>query len=212
MKLTCKDPDLLVLERPSGRRMILALDLGTTTGAAIAWVQTGRPVDPASLSPVLGLWDLSAGPYDSGSLRFVRLRQFLHVCRPDLVVVEDVKYVPPETPNRVNARAIVARAATACEWFGALKATVCTWCHENEVPCGSFPIGTIKKRATGKGNSGKAEVIKAANELWSLDLDPETYESTGVDNLCDAGFLCLLAAENYAAGMSPSDSASDQAT
>ena len=40
-------------------------------------------------------------------------------------------------------------------------ATLTAWCEANEVPYEGVPVGTIKKHATGKGNAGKEEVVKA---------------------------------------------------
>lgn len=189
------------LVRPEKTNLVLGLDLGTSCGYAFTYMKEGQRVDPAALEIALGQFDLSAGPYDSGAIRFVRLRQFLEVLQPDLVAYENVKYTPPEKPTRFNANAIVARAATPIEWFGALKATVSTWCEENKVPCCSFPIGTIKKRATGKGNANKSDIIAACNELFGSDMDAEDYASAGYDNIADAAFVCLLALEQYSGGL-----------
>ena len=189
------------IRRPVKTNLVLGLDLGTNCGYAFAHMADGQRVDPAKIEMSLGQWDLSAGPFDSGAIRFVRLRQFLTLLDPDLVLFEDVKYTPPEKPNRFNANAIVARAAKPIEFFGALKATVATWCEENGVPCSSFPIGTIKKRATGKGNANKGDIIKACNELFGSDMDAKDYETAGYDNIADAAFVCLLGLESYARGM-----------
>lgn len=180
-------------------RLILGIDLGTNCGYAFHYY---KPGDKPMVRPEhMGQWDLSAGQYDSGAIRFVRLRQFLEFTQPDLVAFEDVKYTSPVMKGKFNTTAIVARAATAGELFGAFKATVCTWCEERGVPCTSFPISHIKKRATMKGNSNKEEVIKACNELFGAGLDPDTYEQTGADNVADAAFVCLMAQEGYGQGL-----------
>lgn len=199
------DPELLAVSLkapPPGTSLVVGLDLGTSCGVSFAYHRLGTPVDISTLVMHMGQWDLSAGPYDSGAIRFVRLRQFLSVMKPQLVVYELVKYTPPETVTRFNANAIVARAATPMEWFGALKATVATWCEEHKVPCTGFPIGTIKKRATGKGNASKSDMIKACNKLFGSDMDSEDYESAGYDNVADSAFVCLLGLEMYANGLS----------
>lgn len=198
-----RDPWLFAerLKRPAKSNLVLGLDLGTNCGYAFTYMQDGQRVDPEKLAMHLGQFDLSAGPYDSGAIRFVRLRQFLSLMEPDLIAFEDVKYTPAEKPNRFNAGAIVARAATACEWFGALKATVATWAEENGVPVTSFPIGTIKKRATGKGNANKGDMIRACNALFGSDMDSEEYENAGYDNIADAAFVCLLTLEQYSTGL-----------
>jgi Holliday junction resolvasome RuvABC endonuclease subunit len=181
---------------------VLGLDLGTNCGYSYSYVTEGQLIIPEKLDMHIGQWDLSAGPYDSGALRFVRLRQFLSVLKPDVVAFEDVRYTPSEKLTKFNMHSIIARAATSCEFFGALKATVCTWAQENGVPCGSFPIGTIKRRATGKGNANKSDMIVACNELFRTEFDSENYESAGFDNAADSAFVCLLALEHYSKGLS----------
>lgn len=182
--------------------VVLGLDLGTNCGYTYCHVNEGDLIVPEKLNMCIGQWDLSAGPYDSGALRFVRLRQFLSVLKPDFLAFEDVRYTPSEKLTKFNMHSIIARAATSCEFFGALKATVCTWAEENGVPCGSFPIGTIKRRATGKGNANKSDMIRSCNELFRTEFDPENYETAGFDNAADSAFVCLLALEHYAKGLS----------
>lgn len=189
--------------RPSGGALALGLDLGTSCGYAYTFLRPGRPVVVPGHRFHLGQWDLSAGPFDSGALRFVRLRQFLSVLAPDAVFFEDVRFTPAQTVTKFNAGALLARAAASCEFFGALKATVATWCEEAGVPCGCFPIQVIKKRLTNKGNANKTDMIRAANELFDADLDPDGYETSGADNVADAAGVCLLGVEQYGHGMVP---------
>jgi crossover junction endodeoxyribonuclease RuvC len=184
-----------------GLKLALCLDLGSSCGYAFSYFQPGRPYELGKYTVGLGQWDLSAGNYDSGAIRFVRLRQFLAVVRPDLVIFEEVRYTPAETPNRINIHAIVARSALPTEWFGALKATVGTWCEEHNIPCQGVPIQHIKKRATGKGNANKEQVIVACNETFGAGLDVEGYENSGADNIADASFALLIGVESYAAGI-----------
>lgn len=201
-----RDPEQFVRAVPTkfaGEVRVLGLDLGTTCGAVYAHHRPDGPADPAAVgrAMVFGQWNLSAGPFDSGALRFVRLRQFLHVLDPDAVFFEDVRYTPAEKVTRYNAAQIVARAATSCELFGAFKATVAAWCEAAGVPCGSFPIGEIKKRATTRGNANKEQVIAAANAAFGCALDPDGYEATGVDNVADAAWVCLMGIEQYGRGL-----------
>jgi hypothetical protein len=182
-------------------RLALGLDLGTTTGYAYTYFVPGEPYEIGMHTTAFGQWDLSAGPYDSGAIRFVRLRQFLAVVRPDIVFYEDVKYTPAESPNLINLHAIIARAARPMEFIGALKETVGSWCESHDIPCEGVPIGAIKKRATGHGNANKEAVIDACNEAFKADLDPESYEASGADNVADACFCLLLGIESYSMGV-----------
>lgn len=200
-----RDPALLADGIPAptpGLRLALGLDLGTSTGMAAGYFRPGEPFVVGRHPIVLGQLDLSAGSYDSGAIRFVRLRQYLSVLAPAIVFYERVRYVPEASLTRFNVSAIMARAATACEWFGALMACVSTWSEENRVPCVGLPIQHLKKRATGRGNCNKADMVKACNETFGVAFDPETYEQTGVDNTADAAFCLLTGLEQYALGVS----------
>jgi len=185
------------------KRLVLGIDLGTNCGISFSLYQPGDPVSPSLIQARhMGQWDLSAGPYDSGAIRFLRLRHFLSAVRPDLVFYEDVKFDPPGI-NKMNAGAVLARTATSSEFLGALKATVATWCEEHDVPCSGFKIGTIKKRATGRGNANKEQMIEACNKMFGSSFETEGYETTGVDNIADSAFVCLLGLEQYADGLPP---------
>lgn len=186
-----------------GSKTVLGLDLGTNCGYSYCFINDRLRPSPGSneVQIYAGQLDLSAGPYDSGAIRFLRLRHFLSAIKPDLIAYEDVRYTPPGGKGFVSAGALLARAAPACEWFGALKATVSTWAEENGIPCTGVPIGSIKKRATGKGNANKSDIIKACNEEFKFDFDPEGYESTGADNIADSVFVCALIVETYGLGL-----------
>ena len=200
------DPTALAEEvercrRSSPNKLLLGLDLGSNCGYGWAYHRPGTPLTAADILPhQLGQLDLSAGSYDSGAIRFVRLRHFLAAFRPDAVFYEHVRFTPPKL-TKVNQHAILARTATASEFLGALKATVCTWCEEYGVPCTGFSIQTIKKRATGKGNASKEDVIRACNETFGTTFELEGYENSGVDNIADASFCCLLGLEQYGHGL-----------
>lgn len=198
------DPSVFASILPEKRRkhLVLGIDLGTNCGYTFALHRPGMPVLPALIEPKhMGQWDLSAGPYDSGAIRFVRMRQFLEITKPDLVVYEDVKFVGTTMPGKPSQTLIIARAAKPLEFLGAMKATLATWCEEQGIPCTGFPIGTIKRRATGKGVVNKEGMIAACNEMFSSDLEIEGYETTGVDNIADSAFVCLLGLEQYADGL-----------
>ncbi len=183
-------------------KRIVGLDLGTNCGIAFCDIIPGQPVRKPTI--VGGIWDLSLGPYDSGPLRHIRLKQFLAVTKPSLVMYEEVKYDPPA--DLINNRemgpgAIVARVSTAAEFLGGLKTTVATWCEENNIPCHGLAIAQIKKFATGKGNSGKQAMITACNGLYGTSLNPEDYERSGDDNIADAIFVCAMGLQEYSEGL-----------
>ena len=183
-------------------KRIVGLDLASKTGVAFVDIVPGPPVNGAKL--VLGQWDLSLGEFDSGPLRHIRLKQFLTIMEPGLVMFEDVKFtgaVMPTDQKKFTLGAMVARAVTGAQFIHGLKVTVTTWCEERDIPTGGLPIGTIKKFATGKGNASKVEMVKACNEQFGTDFDPETYEQTGVDNMADAAFCCAMGVQLYSEGL-----------
>lgn len=182
-------------------KLVLALDLGRSTGFSFTWVIPGVPFNPARNIIGIGQLDLSLGPYDSGPTALLRLNDFLAKTHPDLVFVEDVKYTPPEGMQRLPIAAVMARAALSCEFFGALKAVVCCWCERQHVPCECLPIGTLKKRATGKGNANKEQMIAAVNTMLGDVLDATGYESTGADNCADAFWAMVVGIEQYQQGL-----------
>jgi Holliday junction resolvasome RuvABC endonuclease subunit len=182
--------------RPEGTMTVLGLDLGTSCGYSYCFLTKGS----SERRMHAGQLDLSAGPYDSGAIRFIRLRHFLAAIKPDLVAFEDVRYTPPNTGFQ-SVGALLARAAPACEWFGALKATAATWCEAQGIPITGIPIGTIKKRATGKGNANKSDIIAACNKEFGFNFEVEGYESTGVDNIADAVYVCSVLIEQYGSGL-----------
>lgn len=193
------DPQTFELEKPlNGRNVVLGLDLGTNCGYCFGYYDNDK--GPIILPYHMGQWDLSAGSYDSGAIRFLRLRQFLIAVQPSAVFYENVKFTPAEAITRYSAARVLARTATSSELIGAFRATVVTLCEELNIPCTGFAVKEIKKRATGKGNANKEDMIKACNELFKTDFDPETYEQTGVDNIADAAFVCLLGLEIYGKG------------
>ncbi len=197
------DPFLAAARVPKlkDKVLVLGLDLGTSCGYSFSYHHPGDVVDPPQLAIISGQLDLSAGPYDSGAIRFVRLRQFLTAAKPDLIAYEMVRNTPADKITRYNAASLLARATTSAQLFGAFQSHVASWAEEAGVPCTSFPIGTIKRRATGKGNASKEMMIGAANETFGLDLEAEGYETTGADNVADAAFVCLLALEHYGSGL-----------
>lgn len=181
-------------------KIILGLDLGTNCGYCFGLVYKEKE-EVVILPEYMGQWDLSAGPYDSGAIRFVRLRRFLNEVKPDLVAYEDVKFTPSEALTRFSAARVLARASTSAELIGAFRATVVTWCEEKDIPCTGIPIGTIKKRATGKGNASKELIIEACNKEFKTDFDIKDYATTGADNVSDAAWIVKVASEQYSSGI-----------
>lgn len=198
-----RDPEAIAarIQKTKGKALVLGLDLGTSTGWTATWYKPGDPVVPAELQLTVGQVDLSAGPYESGAVRFLRLRHFLSAVKPDLIVYEHVRNTPAGAITKYNGAALLARAMTSAQLFGAFQGVLTGWAEEFDVPCTGVSIGQIKKRATGKGNAGKELVISAANKTFGLDLDPEGFENSGVDNVADSAWIVVLALEQYGLGL-----------
>lgn len=142
---------------------LLALDLGTTTGFALA---TGGAITS-------GTWKHKGNNrYEGGGMRYLRFRSNLaeiHVKFPITAIwFEEVR----------------RHAGTdAAHVYGGMLATLTAWCEENDIPYEGVPVGSIKKFATGKGNADKAAMIAAAIALGYAPTD---------DNEADALHLLLM--------------------
>jgi Holliday junction resolvasome RuvABC endonuclease subunit len=182
------------------RRRVVGIDLGTNCG--VAWADIAPEESPCKAVMTAGQLDLSLGPYDSGPLRFIRLKQFLSVLAPDFVAFEDVKFTPDiKGFGGKRIAMIVARVATSSELLGGFKVVLTTWAEENGIPAEAFPIGKIKKHATGKGNANKVDMIKAANTKFDIKLGHLGYEQSGADNIADAMHICDMAIVAYRKGL-----------
>ena len=121
---------------------ILALDLGTTTGWALASPGAHRTSGTQIFKP---------GRFEGGGMRYLRFKRWLtemKQCADPLgwVVFEEVR----------------RHASTdAAHVYGGFLATLTAWCEHHQIPYQGVPVGTIKKHATGRGNAGKPEMVGA---------------------------------------------------
>ena len=119
---------------------VLALDQATKTGWA---------TDTAS-----GVWDLKPNRGESEGMRVVRFKAKVK----EIIEIEGIELVAYERPaGRFKASIMVSS-----EMVGVLK----DLCIEKGVKLACYSAPEIKKHATGKGNSGKPAMIKAAKEKW----------------------------------------------
>ena len=125
-------------------RSILALDLGRTTGWALA-LPEGRIYS--------GTEEFRPGRFESSGMALLRFRSWLSVMHQQGSGLAACVFEEVRRHNGTTA------AHTYGEFLGQLKA----WADEdhNNVPYLGVPVGTIKKFATGKGNAGKDEMIEA---------------------------------------------------
>lgn len=145
------------------RAVILAVDLGTTTGFCVG----SDPV--ASPSTVSGTVSFKPGRYEGGGMRFVRFKRWLDEVHASYAFTE------------VYFEEVRRHAGTdAAHVYGGLMAHLTAWCEDRAIPYEGVPVGTIKKHWTGKGNASKGDMILASRRRI---LDPED------DNEADAQAL-----------------------
>lgn len=144
------------------RLRVAAFDLGTSCGYAYDLTGTVHS----------GVLNLRGGRYEGGGMRYLRFRQFLQTFYQraggiDLIVFEEVRR---------------HKGVDAAHVHGGLLAELTAFCEERSVPYEGVPVATIKKYATGKGNSNKAGVI---NAVRMMGFEPKD------DNEADALALLL---------------------
>jgi crossover junction endodeoxyribonuclease RuvC len=150
--------------------VVLALDLGTTTGWALR--STGGPI-------AHGWMSLKGGRYEGGGMRYLRFSRWLHEI-----------YGTAGDINAVYFEEVRRHASTdAAHVYGGLMATLTAWCESRNIPYQGVPVGTIKKHATGKGNAGKDDMLAAMQALGHPVTD---------DNEADALALLHWALEHEA--------------
>lgn len=161
---------LSMQSRLPARSVVLALDLGTTTGWAL------RSRHGVTLS---GTRWFRPSRFEGGGMRYLRFTTWLddllkHSGAFDRVYFEEVR----------------AHAGTdAAHVYGGFLATLTSWCESQEIAYEGVPVATIKKHATGKGNANKDAMIAAMrarghspeddNEADALALLHWALECTG---------------------------------
>lgn len=145
--------------------LILGIDPGTKCGWAL--LRDGERV-------ASGVWDLKSKRHEGGGMRFLRARTYMSEA---LQGVDAVAYEE------------VARHAgtAAAHVYGGLVAVLQAECEQAGIPYRGIPVGTVKKRATGKGNAGKPAMVAAAVEQWGAVAD---------DNEADALWIAMVLTED----------------
>jgi hypothetical protein len=146
---------------------ILALDLGTTTGYAIA-AATGAIVS--------GTVSFRPSRYDGGGVRYLRFRAWLDGVATDAGGIGVIHYEEIRRHLGTDAAHI----------FGGLFATLTAWCEQHGIAYQGVPVGTIKRFIAGKGNADKGAVIAAIRARGFAPAD---------DNEADALAILLWAIE-----------------
>jgi Holliday junction resolvasome RuvABC endonuclease subunit len=145
---------------------VLAIDPGTRCGWAAS--QSDRVI-------ASGIWNLTTGRFAGGGMRYLRFRRLfieaLESLSPDLVAFEEVR------------RHLGTDAAHV---YGGIVGILTAECEERGIPYQGYPVGAIKKLATGKGNAPKDAMLAAARARW-----PDITVTD--DNQADALWIAVLA-------------------
>lgn len=176
-------------------KVAVGLDLGTRCGFSYAVCRADGVWDFRPWQT--GYFDLSSGRYESGNIGFLRLRMFLDVLKPVAIFYEDVKFTPGETLTKFSASRVMARCATSSELLSAFRQTMLLWAEDNRAYSMGYPIQTIKRWATGKGNANKRDMVHACNTRFGTDFGIEDCEQTGADDAADAVFVLSCGLEDY---------------
>lgn len=131
---------------PASRTVVIAIDLGTTTGWAMRTMDGQIAHGFASFRP---------SRYEGGGMRYLRFKRWLSDMRHLATDIHSVYFEEVRRHAGVDAAHV----------YGGLLATLTAWCEHHNLPYQGVPVGTIKKHATGKGNASKDEVIQSMRAL-----------------------------------------------
>ena len=127
---------------------VIAIDPGTQCG--YAFTDDGKVHVEQS-----GVWNLKPDRHSGGGMRYLRARKYL----TELISgVDEVAVFYEEVRRHMGT--------DAAHVYGGIVGVITSLCEEQEIPYQAIPVGTIKKRATGKGNANKQAMIDAAVKVF----------------------------------------------
>ena len=138
--------------------IIIALDLGTTTGWATR---------EAAGNITSGTVSFKTGRFEGGGMPFLRFKQWLTDLKATLGVIDAIYF------EEVRAH----KGVDAAHKYGGFVAHLTAWCEHRGIPYSGIPVGTIKKHITGKGNSSKEEVVAAVKNKGFAPIDDNEADS-----------------------------------
>lgn len=140
------------------RSIIIALDLGTTTGWATCDLRGNITSGTASFK---------TGRFEGGGMPFLRFKHWLTDFKNTLGVIDAVYF------EEVRAH----KGVDAAHKYGGFVAHLTSWCERHQIPYCGIPVGTIKKHITGKGNASKEEVVAAFKKKGVAPIDDNEADS-----------------------------------
>lgn len=159
-----EQPKSTVPKPPSGERYV-GIDLGTRCGVAVK--------DGSSI--IADTWDFKTKRTQGMGMRYLKFKAALE----DLMATGPIKALFYEEVRR-------HKGVDAAHVYGGFESHLLAFCDTHGIPYTSIPVGTVKKKGTGKGNCGKEEMIASAQKAFPhMEFGPDD------DNKADA--LWILA-------------------
>ncbi len=150
----------------------IGIDPGTQCGWAV--------LDEDGNRLVSGEWNLSGNRWEGAGMRFVKLQVALRKLIEAHINPDDVL----EDNIRLGIEEVRAHQGTdAAHVYGGILASVQLICESFRLPYMGIPVATAKRVATGKGNSGKPNMLSAAMDRWKPDDWPIPFGENEVDAL-----------------------------
>ena len=140
------------------RSIIIALDLGTTTGFATCDLRGNITSGTASFK---------TGRFEGGGMPFLRFKRWLTDLKQALGDIDAIYF------EEVRAH----KGVDAAHKYGGFVAHLTAWCEHHQIPYSGIPVGTIKKHITGKGNAPKESVIMAIKNKGFAPVDDNEADS-----------------------------------
>lgn len=151
----------ILITPPSAVPVVLALDLGTTTGWAL------QAADGLITS---GTVSFRPSRYDGGGMRYLRFRGWLDQLGRDAGPITAIHF--EEVRRHVGT--------DAAHVYGGLLATLTSWAEVVGSAYQGVPVGTIKRHATGKGNADKAAMMAAARSRGFSPSDDNEADAIAI--------------------------------
>lgn len=146
---------------PPALPVVLALDLGTTTGWALQTTDGLVTSGTVSFRP---------SRYDGGGMRYLRFRGWLDQLAEEAGPIAAIHF------EEVRRHA----GTDAAHVYGGLLATLTAWAETADIAYQGVPVGTIKRHATGKGNADKAAMMAAARARGFSPADDNEADAIAI--------------------------------
>lgn len=166
---------------PKDKIYIAGIDSATSTGWSII------SIDPKTETRILELYgkeSFKPRNGESSAMAFIKFNTWIYnfiTQKPQLAMIAfEMPMVRYPGAARITM-GMATRIEEACE--------------RAKMPMCSFKATEIKKFATGKGNCGKPDMVKAANKKWGLNLKHSD------DDIADAIHIAHMAINEYGKGL-----------